>query len=73
MMLTHSSGTHRRYHPIGAGFSGALAASDVGLVPGGFKLELASTAAASACGLVIADLEAMNSTQIPGIDAGFTQ
>jgi hypothetical protein len=36
------------------------AASDVGLVPGG--LELASTAAASACGLVIAVLEAMNST-----------
>ncbi len=46
------------------------AASDVGLVPGGF--ELASTAAASACGLVIAVLEAMNSTGIPAIFAGFT-
>jgi hypothetical protein len=36
------------------------AASYVGLVPGG--LELASTAAASACGLVIAVLEAINCT-----------
>jgi hypothetical protein len=51
-------------------FSRLTAASDVGLVPVGF--ELASTAAASACGLVIAVLKAMNSTGIPSTYAGFT-